>query len=46
MAPAPRHDGREVGVRVGSRWTDGTGSVENGLFLDGRLHKISEELVG
>ncbi|MER5439452.1 DUF2804 domain-containing protein [Streptomyces sp. NPDC002790] len=38
-------DGREVGLQIGGKWTDGTGSVENGLFLDGRLHKISEELV-
>ncbi|GAA3106909.1 DUF2804 domain-containing protein [Streptosporangium carneum] len=44
-AAAGRSGGREVGVQIGGKWTDGTGSVENGLFLDGRLHKISEELV-
>ncbi|MFI2754134.1 DUF2804 domain-containing protein [Cellulomonas sp. P22] len=38
-------DGRTVGVQVGGRWTDGTGSTENALLLDGRLHKNSDELV-
>ena len=38
-------DGRVVGVQVGGRWTDGTGSVENSFLVDGRLTKISEELV-
>ena len=36
--------GRVVGVQVGGRWTDGTGSTENALLLDGRLHKNSDEL--
>ncbi len=40
-----RVDGRVVGLQVGGRWTDGTGSVENSLLLGQRLHKISEELV-
>ncbi len=35
----------EIAVQIGGKWTDGTGSVENGLIVDGRLHKISEELV-
>lgn len=38
-------DGRVVGVQVGGAWTDGTGSTENALVLDGRLHKNSDELV-
>lgn len=38
-------DGRIIGVQVGGRWTDGTGSVENSLYVDGRLTKISQELV-
>ncbi len=37
-------DGRTVGLQVGGRWTDGTGSTENALVVDGRLHKIREEL--
>ncbi len=44
-AGSGRTDGRVIGVQVGGRWTDGTGSVENSLLVDGRLHKISEELV-
>lgn len=38
-------DGRVVGIQVGGQWTDGTGSVENAVVVDGRLTKISEELV-
>lgn len=37
-------DGKVIGVQVGGQWTDGTGSVENSLLVDDRLHKISEEL--
>ncbi len=36
--------GRVMGVQFGGRWTDGTGSTENGILIDGRLHKISAEL--
>ncbi len=36
--------GLVIGVQVGGGWTDGTGSVENSLLVDGRLHKISQEL--
>lgn len=38
-------EGRTVGIQIGGKWTDGTGSTENSLLVDGRLHKISEELV-
>lgn len=38
-------DGRVVGLQVGGRWTDRTGSTENALCLDGRLHKLGEDLV-
>ena len=44
-AGSGRTDGRVVGVQVGGKWTDGTGSCENSLLVDGRLTKISEELV-
>lgn len=43
-AGSGRTDGRVIGVQVGGRWTDGTGSTENALVVDGRLTKISEEL--
>src|SRR5699024_2203361 len=32
------------GCQVGGKWTDGTGSTENSMTIDGRLHKISAEL--
>ncbi len=35
---------RAVAVNLGGRWTDGTGATENGLFLDGHLHKIHDDL--
>jgi len=37
-------DGVRIGVNVGGKWTTGTGVNENGLLIDGRLHKIMEDL--
>ncbi|MEU4697470.1 DUF2804 domain-containing protein [Nonomuraea dietziae] len=37
-------NGRGLAVQLGGRWTDGTGMTENALFVEGRLHKIGEEL--
>jgi hypothetical protein len=37
--------GHLVGLNLGSQWTDGTGMTENGICVDGRLTKISEDLV-
>lgn len=37
-------DGRSFGIQVGGQWTKHTGSTENGILIDGELHKISEEL--
>jgi hypothetical protein len=37
-------NGRPFGLQIGGRWTDGTGSTENASVLDGRLHKIHDEL--
>lgn len=36
--------GGDLAIQLGGRWTDGTGSTENGLFVDGRLHKIGDDL--
>jgi Protein of unknown function (DUF2804) len=36
--------GRAVALNLGGRWTDGTGSTENGLWIDGRLHKIGDRV--
>lgn len=38
-------DGHTIGIQLGSKWTDGTGATENALLVDGRLHKISEDLI-
>lgn len=32
--------GRVVGFNLGAQWTDGTGVTENGVVVDGKLHKI------
>ncbi|MGX6511731.1 DUF2804 family protein [Rhodococcus sp. SJ-2] len=44
-AGSGRIDGKVIGIQAGGKWTDGTGSVENALVVDGHLSKISEELV-
>ena len=33
-----------LGVNFGGKWTTGTGSNENGILWNGRLHKIMEDL--
>lgn len=33
-----------VGIQIGAKWTEGTGFTENGLIVDGRLHKLGREL--
>lgn len=35
---------RRLGLQLGGRWTDGTGLTENAVVVDGRLHKLGEEL--
>lgn len=37
-------DGRTVGVNLGAGWTDGTGMNENGICIDGKLTKLSEDV--
>ncbi|MDO5494975.1 MAG: DUF2804 domain-containing protein [bacterium] len=38
-------DGRAVGLQFGGKWTDGTGSRENAVQVDGRLFPVHEDLV-
>lgn len=38
-------DGRVVGLNLGGQWTDGTGSTENGVCIDGRLHKYDTDFI-
>jgi hypothetical protein len=44
-AASGRQSGHVVGLNLGGKWTDGTGLTENGLCIDGRLHKLGEDLV-
>src|SRR5574337_122618 len=37
-------DGQRIGINMGPKWTTGTGSNENAICLDGRLHKVMEDL--
>jgi hypothetical protein len=37
-------DGAQIGLQFGGKWTEGTGFTENGVFVDGRLVKIGQEL--
>jgi hypothetical protein len=39
-----RRDGRAIGINLGAKWTDGTGVTEDGFVLDGRLHKIADDV--
>lgn len=39
-----RQNGRTLGLNLGGQWTEGTGSTENGVCVNGRLSKLSEEL--
>jgi len=39
-----RQDGDLIGINIGGKWTDGTGYTENGVCLNGKLYKISEDL--
>jgi hypothetical protein len=43
FASATRGAG-SLGLNLGGGWTDGTGVTENGVVLDGRVHKIAEDL--
>lgn len=38
-------NGRSIGLNLGGKWTDNTGMTENALVVDGRLTKISEDMV-
>ena len=36
---------RRVGLNFGGKWTDGTGMTENAVIVDGKLYKISEDVL-
>ncbi|HEX7567237.1 MAG TPA: DUF2804 family protein [Anaerolineaceae bacterium] len=40
-----RIGGDTVGVNLGGGWTDGSGTTENSLLINGRLEKIGEDVI-
>lgn len=34
-----------IGFNLGARWTDGTGMTENSIIVDGKLIKLSEDVI-
>ena len=44
-AASGTRDGRRIGLNLGGQWTDGTGMTENAICVDGRLSKVSEDLI-
>lgn len=38
-------NGKRVGLNLGAKWTDGTGYTENGFVIDGKLTKLSEDVI-
>lgn len=43
-AGSGRSQGSVIGIQIGGKWTDGTGATENAFFVDGRMHKIHDDL--
>ncbi|QDP97775.1 DUF2804 domain-containing protein [Microlunatus elymi] len=41
-AGSGRTDSHVIGIQLGGQWTDGTGSTENAILIDDRLHYIDE----
>lgn len=35
----------QIGVNLGAGWTDGSGATENSLLINGRLEKLSEDIL-
>jgi hypothetical protein len=44
-AAAGRCGGHVIGLNLGAQWTTGTGATENGVVVDGHLHKLHEDVV-
>lgn len=40
-----RYGKRRIGLNLGGQWTDGTGMTENAVFVDGKMYKISEDVL-
>lgn len=40
-----RSDDQTIRLNFGGKWTDGTGMTENAFFVDGKMHKIHEDVL-
>lgn len=38
-------NGKRIGFNLGAKWTDGTGMTENAIIHDGKLTKLSEDIL-
>lgn len=38
-------NGKRIGLNLGAKWTDGTGYTENGIVINGKLTKLSEDII-
>ena len=38
-------NGRAIGINLGAKWTDGSGMTENCIIVDGKITKISEDII-
>lgn len=43
-AGSGRSGGHVIGLQLGAKWTEGTGSTENAVVVDGMLHYLPDEL--
>ncbi|HEY5562710.1 MAG TPA: DUF2804 domain-containing protein [Clostridiaceae bacterium] len=37
--------GKSIGFNLGAKWTDGTGLTENCIIIDGKILKLSEDII-
>ena len=44
-AASGKVNGKKLGLNFGAKWTDNTGYTENGIFYDGKLYKLSEQVL-
>jgi hypothetical protein len=38
-------NGRAIGINLGAKWTDGSGMTENCIIVDGKITKLSEDIL-
>lgn len=38
-------NGRSIGINLGAKWTEGSGMTENCIIVDGKITKLSEDII-